>query len=92
MVSSSPTTLATSPAAALGAPPTQLLMLENALVWKALIVLAMRGSPILNLVKGFGDAPAEILEAKDAKTRKSRLKIWHMLPRLLAINRYYGSS
>jgi hypothetical protein len=52
----------------------------------------MRGSPILNLVKGFGDAPAEILEAKDAKTRKSRLKIWHMLPRLLAINRYYGSS
>jgi hypothetical protein len=31
-------------AAALGSPPSQLLMRENALVWKALVIPALRGA------------------------------------------------
>jgi hypothetical protein len=39
-------------AATLGAPPTQLLTRENALVWKAPVVPAFRGARVLELVEG----------------------------------------
>jgi hypothetical protein len=54
----------TALAAALGAPPTQLLTRENALVWKALVVNALRGARFLELVEGSEEAPDEHLETK----------------------------
>ena len=64
--SSSATTLA----AALGSPPTQLLTRENFLVWKALVVPALRGARVLALVEGKESAPEEFLEAADANKKK----------------------
>ena len=64
--SSSATTLA----AALGSPPTQLLTRENFLVWKALVVPALRGARVLALVEGKESAPEEFLEAEDANKKK----------------------
>jgi hypothetical protein len=56
---------ATVLAAALGAPPAQLLTRDNALVWKALVVPALRGARVLDLVEGSEDAPVEKLETED---------------------------
>jgi hypothetical protein len=67
MVSSSS---ATSLAAALGAPPTQLLTRENALVWKALVVPALRGACVLELVEGSDEAPVKFLETEDVNKKK----------------------
>jgi hypothetical protein len=50
-------------AAAVGAPSAQLLTRENSLVWKALVVPALRGARVLNLVNGYDKAPAEEIEA-----------------------------
>jgi hypothetical protein len=60
MASSSATI--SSMAAALGSPPAQLLTRENALVWKALVVPALRGARALNLVEGKDPAPPETIE------------------------------
>jgi hypothetical protein len=49
-------------AAALGAPPAQLLTRDNALIWKALVVPALRGARVLKLVEGSDKAPAETIE------------------------------
>ncbi|KAK1678258.1 hypothetical protein QYE76_039106 [Lolium multiflorum] len=61
---------ATSLAAALGAPPTQLLTRENALVWKALVVPALRGACVLELVEGCDEAPVKLLETEDVNKKK----------------------
>ncbi|KAK1699085.1 hypothetical protein QYE76_015782 [Lolium multiflorum] len=63
--SSSATTLA----AALGAPPTQLLTRENALIWKALVVPALRGACVLDLVEGKDKAPVKTLETEDENNK-----------------------
>ncbi|XP_071676858.1 uncharacterized protein [Lolium perenne] len=63
--SSSATTLA----AALGAPPTQLLTRENALIWKALVVPALRGACVLDLVEGKDKAPVKMLETEDENNK-----------------------
>jgi hypothetical protein len=63
--SSSATTLA----AALGAPPTQLLTQENALIWKALVVPALRGACVLDLVEGKDKAPVKTLETEDENNK-----------------------
>ncbi|KAK1666941.1 hypothetical protein QYE76_055100 [Lolium multiflorum] len=64
--SSSATTLA----AALGAPPTQLLTRDNALIWKALVVPALRGACVLDLVEGEDKAPDKVLETEDSNGKK----------------------
>ncbi|KAK1614897.1 hypothetical protein QYE76_020414 [Lolium multiflorum] len=61
---------ATVLAAALGAPPAQLLTRDNALVWKALVVPALRGARVLDLVEGSERAPVEKLEADDENKKK----------------------
>jgi hypothetical protein len=61
---------ATVLAAALGAPPAQLLTRDNALVWKALVVPALRGARVLDLVEGSEGAPVEKLEAEDENKNK----------------------
>jgi hypothetical protein len=60
----------TSLAAALGAPPTQLLTRENALVWKTLVVHALRGACVLELVEGSEEAPVKLLETEDINKKK----------------------
>jgi hypothetical protein len=62
---------ATALAAALGAPPTQLLTRENALVWKALVVPALRGALVLELVEGIDKAPEKLLEVEDSNGKSS---------------------
>jgi hypothetical protein len=64
--SSSPTVLA----AALGAPPVQLLTRENTLVWKALVVPALHGARVLDLVEGTEEAPEKLLETEDINKKK----------------------
>src|SRR3954454_10381649 len=51
-------------AAALGAPPAQLLTRDNALVWKALVIPALRGARVLKLVEGEEEAPNETVSAQ----------------------------
>ncbi|KAK1668123.1 hypothetical protein QYE76_056282 [Lolium multiflorum] len=67
MASSSATALA----AALGAPPTQLLTWENVLVWKALVIPTLRGACVLDLVEGRDKAPVETLDVEDADKQKT---------------------
>ena len=64
----------TSLAATLGAPPTQLLTRENSLVWKALVVPALRGARVLNLVKGLEPAPPEEIEVEDTNGKKIKVE------------------
>jgi hypothetical protein len=54
-------------AAALGAPPLQPLTCENALVWKALVIPALRGARVLDLVEGKDEAPDEFIDEEDAR-------------------------
>ncbi|KAK1626914.1 hypothetical protein QYE76_001229 [Lolium multiflorum] len=61
---------ATALAAALGSPPSQPLTRENALIWKALVIPALRGARVLDLVEGVDKAPAETLDAEDANGKK----------------------
>jgi hypothetical protein len=61
-------------AAALGPPPTQLLTRENVLVWKALVVPALRGACVLELVEGVEQAPSKLIEAEDAKGNKIKIQ------------------
>jgi hypothetical protein len=56
--------------AALGSPPSQPLMRENALIWKALVVPALRGARVLDLVEGNEEAPEEFLETGDINKKK----------------------
>ncbi|KAK1644819.1 hypothetical protein QYE76_062624 [Lolium multiflorum] len=67
MASSSATVIA----AALGAPPTQLLTRKNVLVWKALVIPALRGACVLDLVEGRDKAPVETLDVEDADKQKT---------------------
>jgi hypothetical protein len=60
----------TALAAALGSPPSQPLTWENALIWKALVIPALRGARVLDLVEGVDKAPAETLDAEDANGKK----------------------
>jgi hypothetical protein len=68
--SSSTTALATT----LGAPPTQLLTRENALIWKALVVPALRGARVLDLVQGTEKAPSAKIEVEDSNQKKMVVK------------------
>ncbi|KAK1603189.1 hypothetical protein QYE76_016559 [Lolium multiflorum] len=61
-------------AAALGPPPTQLLTRENMLVWKALVVPALHGACVLELVEGVEQAPSKLIEAEDAKGNKIKIQ------------------
>ncbi|XP_071683600.1 uncharacterized protein [Lolium perenne] len=60
---------ATALAAALGTPPSQPLTRENALVWKALVIPALRGARVLDLVEGKDKAPAESISTEDANNK-----------------------
>jgi hypothetical protein len=60
---------ATALAAALGTPPSQPLTRENALVWKALVIHAMRGARVLDLVEGKDKAPDEFVSTEDANNK-----------------------
>jgi hypothetical protein len=62
---------ATALAAALGAPPTQLLTQDNSLVWKALVVPALRGARVLDLVEGKEVVPTEKIEVEDSNQKKT---------------------
>jgi hypothetical protein len=57
-------------AAALGSPPSQPLTRENALIWKALVIPALRGARVLDLVEGNEKAPEEFLETEDINKKK----------------------
>jgi hypothetical protein len=70
LMASSNTMSATALAAALGTPPSQPLTRENALVWKALVIPALRGARVLDLVEGNEEAPAEFLETEDVNNKK----------------------
>jgi hypothetical protein len=48
----------------------QLLTRENVLVWKALVVPALRGACVLELVEGLDKAPAKLIETKDVNNKK----------------------
>jgi hypothetical protein len=61
---------ATALAAALGSPPSQPLTRENALVWKALVIPALRGARVLDLVEGRDKAPDEFISTEDANNKK----------------------
>jgi hypothetical protein len=61
-------------AAALGSPPSQLLTRENALVWKALVIPALRGARVLDLVRGIEKSPEEYIEV-ESSDKKSSLKV-----------------
>jgi hypothetical protein len=54
-------------ATTLGALPSQPLTRENALVWKALVIPALRGARVLDLVEGKDEAPDEFIEEEDAR-------------------------
>jgi hypothetical protein len=69
-VMSSSTSSATVLAAALGSPPSQPLTRENALIWKALVIPALRGARVLDLVEGNEEAPEKILETEDINKKK----------------------
>jgi hypothetical protein len=60
----------TALAAALGTPPSQPLMRENALVWKALVIPALRGARVLDLVEGKDKAPDEFVSTEDSNNKK----------------------
>jgi hypothetical protein len=64
---------ATALAAALGAPPTQPLTRDNALAWRALVIPALRGAWVLDLVEGKEPAPGKIIEAEDEKGVKVKI-------------------
>ena len=49
-------------------------MCDNFLVWKALVVPALRGARVLALVEGTEDAPEEYLEAEDANKKKIKIE------------------
>jgi hypothetical protein len=61
---------ATTLAAALGTPPSQPLTRDNALVWKALVIPALRGARVLDLVAGKDKAPDEFISTEDANNKK----------------------
>jgi hypothetical protein len=61
---------ATALAATLGAPPAQLLTRENVHVWKALVVPALRGACVLELVEGLDKANAKLIETEDVNNKK----------------------
>jgi hypothetical protein len=71
---SSSTSSATVLATALGSPPSQPLTCENVLIWKALVILVLRGSRVLDLVEGNEEAPEEILETEDINKKKVTIK------------------
>jgi hypothetical protein len=60
----------TALAAALGTPPSQPLTRDNALVWKALVIPALRGACVLDLIEGKDKAPNEFVSTEDANNRK----------------------
>ncbi|KAK1633192.1 hypothetical protein QYE76_007507 [Lolium multiflorum] len=64
---------ATALATALGAPPTQPLTRDNALVWRALVIPALCGAWLLDLVEGKDPAPDKIIEAEDDKGMKVKI-------------------
>jgi hypothetical protein len=60
----------TALAATLGTPPSQPLTRENALVWKTLVIPALRGARVLDLVEGKDKAPDEFVSTEDANNKK----------------------
>jgi hypothetical protein len=68
-MSSSSTSSTMVLAAALGSPPSQPLTRENTLIWKALVIPALRGARVLDLVEG-NEAPEEFLETEDINKKK----------------------
>jgi hypothetical protein len=67
---SSSTSSATVLAAALGSPPSQLLTRDIALIWKALVIPALRGARVHDHVEGKEEAPEKTLETEDANNKK----------------------
>jgi hypothetical protein len=73
-MSSSSTSSTMVLAAALGSPPSQPLTRENTLIWKALVIPALRGARVLDLVEGNKEAPKEFLETEDINKKKVTIK------------------
>jgi hypothetical protein len=72
---STPTTYnAVALAATLGSPPSQLLTRENTLIWKALVIPALRGARVLDLVQGIEKSPEEHIEV-EAFDKKRSIKV-----------------
>jgi hypothetical protein len=69
-MSSSSTSSTMVLAAALGSPPSQPLTRENTLIWKALVIPALRRARVLDLVEGNEKAPEEFLETEDINKKK----------------------
>jgi hypothetical protein len=67
---SSSSSSVTNLAAALGAAPSQLLTRDNALIWKALVIPALRGAHVLDLVEGTEKAPEKLIETEDVNHKK----------------------
>jgi hypothetical protein len=68
---------ATALAAALGSPPTQLLTRDNALIWMALVVPALRGACVLELIEDEDKAPEKVLETEDSNGKKVTIQNTH---------------
>jgi hypothetical protein len=45
-------------------------MRDNILVWKALVVPALRGACVLELVEGLDKAPAKLIDTEDVYNKK----------------------
>ena len=56
-------------AAALRSPPSEKLTRENYLIWKAQILLSLRGAEVMGLLDGSDPAPAKTLEAEDGEKK-----------------------
>jgi hypothetical protein len=69
-ISSSISASITTLAAALGSAPSQLLTRDNALIWKALVIPALRGAHVLDLVEGSEKPPEKLLETEDINKKK----------------------
>jgi hypothetical protein len=67
---SSSSSSVTNLAAALGALPSQLLTRDNALIWKALVIPALRGAHVLDLVEGTEKEPEKLIETEDIDHKK----------------------
>ncbi|KAK1643377.1 hypothetical protein QYE76_061182 [Lolium multiflorum] len=64
-MSSSTSSSVTTLASALGSAPSQLLTCDNALIWKALVIPALRGAHVLDLIEGSEKVPEKLLETED---------------------------
>ena len=66
----SPSAVAASISAALGAPPTEKLSRENHLFWKIQVLPTIRGAQVMGLLDGSDLAPPKTVEVEDEEKKK----------------------